>query len=868
MRQQTKNILLFIVLMGLCIAAFYGLKYLFGPPPPPPTVPGEAYQAVADVGVGSGGLWQGLSQELMAEPGAPPPPAAKPEERPAPAPVVAATTPPTPADSPKLKTLGEPNGASKFHLYVVLDPRGAGVRRVVLNKFQQANYLGRPTNLPEELVPADPDNLSNLLLAYEINDKKADARPLDTLGKIEWAVDGPKSEEKDGRVTQSVTFTSPRLKELGGLQVKKIFSLTQGEYHIGLEVRVERVDGEAGAVAFRYQLTGAHGLPVEGRWYTGIFRNALIGQVEKNKTDYNSRGVDRNYQALQQISSSEGGDALALRDGYFIRYAGVAIQYFASVIVVDDKQADGQNQDFLAGARPTLETAVVKGVVKSVGADDFILVRSDGKEQTFTIRQQDKDAEAQAIRDDEARFKADGRIPFADLQPNQKLAVVYSSGSSPTADGEYPSFARQLRDESMTQALWEDDVTVRVSTAAADVTKDHPLVHKYLLYNGPVKVMLLDQPDTAAERVAPGLVNRYIYDLNLNSMTDYQSASWIGSITGPTGISWMLIQITNLMHSVLWFLHAYLFIPYILCIICLTVMVRGAMFPVSRKQAMTSMKMMTLAPEMKKLQEKYKDDRQSLAAAQMEMYRKHGVNPFGTCWLLLLQMPIFMGLYYSLQESIHFRLAGVSIWIPWPPWSWMPNLSAPDMLLWWTEYIPLISQPSWYGWLCYLGPYLNILPVVAVTLMLFQQKWTMPPPTDDQQAQQQKMMKYMMIFMGLMFYKVASGLCIYFIASSVWGFAERRFLPKKKQATEGEPPAEDKPEGGILSKLLGPKPGNGSTPSSSGPRRTDGESRGGKGKRAKRRQESKQRDKDEGDGSMFQRLRAWWADILEQARKK
>ena len=141
------------------------------------------------------------------------------------------------------------------------------------------------------------------------------------------------------------------------------------------------------------------------------------------------------------------------------------------------------------------------------------------------------------------------------------------------------------------------------------------------------------------------------------------------------------------MHWVLWGLHAYLVIPYILCIMCLTLMVRGVMFPVSRKQAMTSLRMQQLAPELKKLQEKYKDDKQGMAAAQMELYRKHGVNPFGTCWMLLLQMPIFMGLYYSLQESIHFRLAGVSPW-------WMPNLSAPDMLVYWTNNIPFISKPD------------------------------------------------------------------------------------------------------------------------------------------------------------------------------
>ena len=54
----------------------------------------------------------------------------------------------------------------------------------------------------------------------------------------------------------------------------------------------------------------------------------------------------------------------------------------------------------------------------------------------------------------------------------------------------------------------------------------------------------------------------------------------------------------------------------------------------------------------------------------------------------------------------------------------------------------------------------------------------MPPAADEQAAMQQKIMQYMMIFMGLMFFKVASGLCIYFIASSLWGLAERQFLPK------------------------------------------------------------------------------------------
>src|SRR5205823_3055646 len=137
------------------------------------------------------------------------------------------------------------------------------------------------------------------------------------------------------------------------------------------------------------------------------------------------------------------------------------------------------------------------------------------------------------------------------------------------------------------------------------------------------------------------------------------------------------------------------------------ILVRGMMFPISRKGAMTSMRMQELGPEIKKLQEKHKDDKQALQMATMDLYRKHGVNPFGTCWFMFLQMPIFMGLYYALQESITFRLAPF-----WP--TWITNLAAPDMLWEWGQSIPWISTPESYGGFLYLGPYLNVMPIIAV----------------------------------------------------------------------------------------------------------------------------------------------------------
>ena len=212
-------------------------------------------------------------------------------------------------------------------------------------------------------------------------------------------------------------------------------------------------------------------------------------------------------------------------------------------------------------------------------------------------------------------------------------------------------------------------------------------------------------------------------------------------------------------------------------------MVRGMLFPLSRRQTANGQimqaKMAKVQPELKTLKEKYGSEPAKLHQETMKFYKEHGINPFaamGGCMLLLLQMPVFMGLYYALQESVFFRLEG---------FLWIQNLAAPDMLFCWTEQIPFISEPSDLGSTLYLGPFFNALPFVAVSLMLYQQVKMMPKSDDPQVQSQQKMMKYMMIVFGVFFYKVAAGLCLYFIASTLWGLTERNFLPKPKMPGEG-----------------------------------------------------------------------------------
>jgi YidC/Oxa1 family membrane protein insertase len=775
----------------------------------------------------------------------------------APAPVAAAPT--APSKLVRLGTSAGP-GPSPFHLEVELDPRGAGVRRVVLNKFAAADAEGRPvwrdraTREPEplELLPADANRETPAFALYHYDPRDlSDEHPLDTLGRVVWNVVGDKDKPvvednaPDGRPRQSVSFRT----EADGVTITKTFSLTEGDYHLGLEVRLARKD-EPGArdVPFRYQLAGGRGLPIEGEWYTSIFRNAMIATVQRGN-------VFRDLQDLRQIAVWEGGNEVVRDKDIVLNYAAIAVQYFASVIAVDDQQ---KRTDFLVKARPTLETAVVRGRIKSVAADkgSFVLTVGEHSEQSFYVPP-----------------KSDLHEELGLMAPRegQPVAVVYGTDGV-MDEGKLRTVATRVLPQALAQPLFLSDITVRVSTEAVELKPGMEVTHKYVLYNGPVKPMLLEQL-TGARAVPPEVVKRYLNDLHLDTLTDYHSPGPLGQFATRIYWSQLIIKCTNVMHWVLFWLHG--LVPnYGVCIIVLTVLVRGMMFPVSRKQAMTSIRMQELAPEMKKLQEKYKDDRQALGAAQMELYRKYGVNPFGSCWFLLLQMPIFMGLYYCLQESIHFRLAEF-----WP--TWIINLAAPDMLIPWGQSIPIISRPEDYGGMLYLGPFFNLLPVIAVTLMILQQKYTMPPPADEQQEMQQKMMKYMMVFFGLMFYKVDAGLCVYFISSSLWGFAERKLLPKKKPADGTAPPA-PAAEGLLQRALRRARNGAGADAiTTADALTTAGPAQGGsRRKKGKRRREDGitrtagvvQESPPAGLRGWWQtrkeKLAAWWEEILRQAEKK
>lgn len=235
------------------------------------------------------------------------------------------------------------------------------------------------------------------------------------------------------------------------------------------------------------------------------------------------------------------------------------------------------------------------------------------------------------------------------------------------------------------------------------------------------------------------------------------------------GISelWNLLVMEPML-NLLMLLYSVLFNNFVLAIIGLTVVVRLLTFPFTQKQIRSMKAMQDLQPEIKKLQKKYAKNREKLSAATMELYKKHGVNPMMGCLPMLVQMPIWIGLYQSIYQALgsspeQFMVLSQRLYHTIP---FMHNVA--------TRSIPLNSQFLWL----HLGrpDPLYVLPVFVVAVFWLQQKLTAQPAVDPSQAQMNRSMQTMMpIMFGFITLQVASGLAVYWIASGVLQILQQGF---------------------------------------------------------------------------------------------
>ncbi|WP_108652869.1 membrane protein insertase YidC [Dongshaea marina] len=165
-------------------------------------------------------------------------------------------------------------------------------------------------------------------------------------------------------------------------------------------------------------------------------------------------------------------------------------------------------------------------------------------------------------------------------------------------------------------------------------------------------------------------------------------------------------------------------------IIIITLIVRGLMYPLTKAQYTSMAKMRLLQPKMAALKERFGDDRQKLSKAMMEMYKKEKVNPLGGCLPLVIQMPIFLALYWVLMGSVELRHAPFMLWIH--------DLSVKD-------------------------PY-YVLPILMGISMFIIQKMS---PTTVTDPTQQKIMKFMPMIFTVFFLWFPAGLTLYWLVSNL-----------------------------------------------------------------------------------------------------
>jgi len=226
--------------------------------------------------------------------------------------------------------------------------------------------------------------------------------------------------------------------------------------------------------------------------------------------------------------------------------------------------------------------------------------------------------------------------------------------------------------------------------------------------------------------------------------------------------------ILNPFITVLVFLYQLLGQNTVLAIVAFTILIRLLTHPLTLQQQRSTKAQMDLQPKLKKLQEKYKNDREKLAQAQMELYREAGINPLGGCLPLLIQFPIMIGLYQAIIQVLGatpLQLLNLS-----------GRILVPELY----HLIPLSNQFLWMN-LAEPDPY-YVLPVLVLITTWAQQRLLTPPAMADDGGQAAAMTRSMTAVTPIMFFffslSFASGLSVYFVVSNVIGIVQYATMGK------------------------------------------------------------------------------------------
>ncbi|MGH7816100.1 MAG: membrane protein insertase YidC [Candidatus Binatia bacterium] len=196
---------------------------------------------------------------------------------------------------------------------------------------------------------------------------------------------------------------------------------------------------------------------------------------------------------------------------------------------------------------------------------------------------------------------------------------------------------------------------------------------------------------------------------------------------------------------------------YGLDIIILTVLIKLLLWPLTHKSMVSMKSMAKLAPQMEKLKEKFGADKEKLNKEIMELYKRNDVNPLGGCLPMVLQFPVFIGLYNALSTPIELRHA---------PFLWIKDLSRPDW-----ESLPF-TVPDW--WPSFLPAGIPVLTILMGASMFLQQ-WMTPSAGDPNQR---RMMMLMPLMFTFMFVSFPAGLTVYWLVNNILSIVQQYWITR------------------------------------------------------------------------------------------
>ena len=212
---------------------------------------------------------------------------------------------------------------------------------------------------------------------------------------------------------------------------------------------------------------------------------------------------------------------------------------------------------------------------------------------------------------------------------------------------------------------------------------------------------------------------------------------WLTVVAKP--LFWVLSKIYDLVHN------------WGVAIILLTVLIKAAFYPLSAKSYRSMAQMRELAPRLQSMKEKFGDDKQKMQQAMMELYKTEKINPMSGCLPILIQVPVFIALYWMILGSVELRHA--------PFFGWVQDLSAPDTLF---GTLPWVNMP------------IGLLPILMGATMIIQTSLN-PPPTDPIQAQ---VMKVMPVVFSIFFFFFPAGLVLYWLVNNILSITQQWYVNK------------------------------------------------------------------------------------------